>query len=134
TTSSASGKSTGSAATTESTRATSSTRSARSTLSAVLCRIKTFSSTASAGVLNTELLIDELLDLFTVEVEIVAECGLCCVSQNCNRFGGRVLSKSRNLKIGRRLCCEFFLLILLVRRRRGRLLYLKRLRAASAET
>jgi len=55
-----------------------------------------------------------LLDLFSIEVEVVAESRLCGVAEHGYRFRRCILSKSWDWRnVGGKLCREFFGLIVL---------------------
>src|SRR5262249_53868581 len=97
---------------------------------AILCCTKTFRPTAAA---LPKLLIDELLNLFTVEVEVVSESRFCGIPQGGDRFRRRILSESGRLNVVWNLCGDFFRLILLRSVRSFRLPCLQCLRPSAAE-
>jgi hypothetical protein len=96
----------------------------------ILSCTKTFRPTAAA---LPKLLIDELLNLFTVKVEVVSESRFCGVPQDGDGFRRRILSESGHLNVVWNLCSEFFRLILLRSVRSFRLPYLQCLRPSAAE-
>src|SRR5262249_7987509 len=113
-------------------KASASARSARtagSTWTTVL-PIGTVASSRAGG--KAELLIDELLDLFTIEVEIVTESGLGGIADDCYRFGRSILREARHLQVcGRLRCRQFVLFVWLLPIRSCGLLYLESLCAAA---